>query len=836
MRHKRLITVSTILVALTVVILVSLPLATRHYLQQWLRDQGASQATVEDIDFNPFTGRAAIIGLVADGTDGARLSVKTARVDVRWWPLTSRRIYIESVELTGVHADVEQDTDGFLKLGGLELPPIAGDDPEAEAPPGEPWGFGSERLDIRDSLITFTDQRITSRVAINHLRLGEQFTWRPEQPLELQLQAAVNDAPLSLSGTALPWDGEPQLVANLVLQELQLEPFGTLVSLFTPLELLGGSIATELDITARYQRDAIALNINGPLTITELNAQTAEAELAFDSLRWRGRVELKPDNKGNNAISGEISLQGSAIELDHRALELPLVRLTELAVDGIEVADIEQINLSGMTLRGLALLGAPDSQSSEHNGQSAGQNTGQNTGQTDVKPEPTVIVEQITLDRAVLQGNALDAETMQLTNPHINLVRLPSGKIDRITQLQEVLQQSTAPVAPVAAAISATQPTDQNRVPTTATESATPEYSGSKTAEPFTVNLAQLKVDAERWLSFVDQAVTPQMTFSLSRLQLQIDQLSSGASQPVKVTLATGNESMSLTATGTVTPPQPTLAANLEVKLTGLELPPFSPYLPGYDLFSGRFSTDSQLVINGDQLDANNELLIEKLKITTRKPVTETDAKGGLPLNLALDMLRNSKDEIRLTVPVKGSLDDPDLGLNDVIRVASQKALQKAATSYALKALQPFGTLLVVGDLAGKATRPRFAPVEMVAGTTTLVPDQQQYLDKVADLLQKRPGLSLTLCGVATPADQSPMGATGQGKPEDASTGSGPASSSTPALVALDEHLLRTLAEQRTAAIITLLEERGVSRERLFTCREQVEQDAAANPRVEVFL
>ncbi|HAC34627.1 MAG TPA: hypothetical protein DCF45_08940 [Gammaproteobacteria bacterium] len=119
MRHKRLITVSTILVALTVVILVSLPLATRHYLQQWLRDQGASQATVEDIDFNPFTGRAELTGLVANGDSARRLEVDRAVVNLRWWPLASRRLYIEEITLSGARADVVYGDNGDISIGGL---------------------------------------------------------------------------------------------------------------------------------------------------------------------------------------------------------------------------------------------------------------------------------------------------------------------------------------------------------------------------------------------------------------------------------------------------------------------------------------------------------------------------------------------------------------------------------------------------------------------------------------------------------------------------------------------------------------------------------------------
>ncbi len=84
-----------------------------------------------------------------------------------------------------------------------------------------------------------------------------------------------------------------------------------------------------------------------------------------------------------------------------------------------------------------------------------------------------------------------------------------------------------------------------------------------------------------------------------------------------------------------------------------------------------------------------------------------------MPVDVALDLLRDSDDRISLKLPVSGSLTDPQFGTGDIIRQATQSALQNAAMSYVKSALQPLGTIMLVGNLAAKAARPRFEPVAM---------------------------------------------------------------------------------------------------------------------------
>ena len=84
---------------------------------------------------------------------------------------------------------------------------------------------------------------------------------------------------------------------------------------------------------------------------------------------------------------------------------------------------------------------------------------------------------------------------------------------------------------------------------------------------------------------------------------------------------------------------------------------------------------------------------------------------------------------------------------------------------------------------------------------SSLNTENREYLLKIGDLLTERPGLQLSMCGVATTADR------------------------------------EALAAMRTQVVTDFLAaEIGISTERLFTCRETIDADAEAQPRVRLSL
>src|SRR5690606_30332919 len=90
------------------------------------------------------------------------------------------------------------------------------------------------------------------------------------------------------------------------------------------------------------------------------------------------------------------------------------------------------------------------------------------------------------------------------------------------------------------------------------------------------------------------------------------------------------------------------------LKLRQLDLPVFNPYadLAGVTVDSGTASADVQLKMRGAKMEIDNRLVLNELGVSMRKPET-FEREFGVPIDLALALLRDPKGNIELRVPVK---------------------------------------------------------------------------------------------------------------------------------------------------------------------------------------
>jgi len=128
---------------------------------------------------------------------------------------------------------------------------------------------------------------------------------------------------------------------------------------------------------------------------------------------------------------------------------------------------------------------------------------------------------------------------------------------------------------------------------------------------------------------------------------------------------------------------------------------------------------------------------------------------------------------------------------------------------------------------------------------SSLNTENREYLFKIGDLLTERPGLQLSMCGVATTADREALAAIALNEmlasiEEEAPEEEVPDATQIaqePVPPEISESELLALAAMRTQVVTDFLAtEIGISTERLFTCRETIDADAEAQPRVRLSL
>ena len=168
------------------------------------------------------------------------------------------------------------------------------------------------------------------------------------------------------------------------------------------------------------------------------------------------------------------------------------------------------------------------------------------------------------------------------------------------------------------------------------------------------------------------------------------------------------------------------------VEMTNLT--PYSATFAGRKIASGKLSLDLEYKLNQRQLQGENQIILDKLTLGER---VESPSALNLPLDLAIAILQDSDGKIDLGLPVSGSLDDPQFSYGRIIWKAIGNILTKIVTA-------PFRAL---GALFGGSGE-KLEKLAFEAGEASLTPPEKEKFKQIAQILNKRPGLALTVHGV----------------------------------------------------------------------------------------
>lgn len=362
------------------------------------------------------------------------------------------------------------------------------------------------------------------------------------------------------------------------------------------------------------------------------------------------------------------------------------------------------------------------------------------------------------------------------------------------------------------------------------------------------IHLRRLKIGGDSGLLFKDDSVTPPFRLQLQLQELQLAQVdNSRPDQPSDFSMTAKLDAYStLSLQGKLYPFKDKLSLELTGKIKSLDLPPLSSYtvpVLGYNLASGHLDADLDVKVDQGVITSENKLKLNQLKLEPSDPdkAAQFSKRLTMPLDAALSLLRDKHDNIQLKLPVAGDLQNPSFDIADAINQSLSTAMKFAAMSYIKMALQPFGTLVSifqVADSAGKmVSSVRLDPVHFPLAESGLDGEMTAYLVNITKLLQSRPQINLKICGKATRADLAAwwkrQGKTGAGQSQAASTDKGEASP----LSAEDTTWLHKLARERSAAVKDYLVTTGtVSAARLFICHPEIDAAKDAVARVELTL
>ncbi|MGB9628217.1 MAG: DUF748 domain-containing protein, partial [Thermodesulfobacteriota bacterium] len=252
---------------------------------------------------------------------------------------------------------------------------------------------------------------------------------------------------------------------------------------------------------------------------------------------------------------------------------------------------------------------------------------------------------------------------------------------------------------------------------------------------PMNIKISEVNLQGGR-IEVSDKSVKPEFSMSLSEIGGRVSGLSAEANTSADVELhAKINEYAPLEITGKVNPLREDLLIDLKARLKDLDLSPATPYsgkYVGYTIEKGKLSFDLKYLIVKRKLDSQNQIFIDQF--TFGEKVESPDATK-LPVKLAVALLKDRKGEIKLDLPVTGSLDDPKFSVWRVILKILVNLISKAATS-------PFSLL---GAIFGGGEELSY--VDFDFGSFTVTEPNVKKLQTIAKALYERPSLKVEIEG-----------------------------------------------------------------------------------------
>ena len=448
--------------------------------------------------------------------------------------------------------------------------------------------------------------------------------------------------------------------------------------------------------------------------------------LNAQSLKLRGEnISTAKNSKGKLALSLLLNERG-AISITGTAGVDPVSADLKMDLKGIEIVPLQpyftdkvKITVTGGAISTAGNLSFTSTEKKEIKANFKGEASLTNFSSVDkLNGEDLLKMESLSFSDLNVGYTPLsvDIKGISLTNYYARVLVNSEGKIN----LQEIMKTDE----PKAGAAPTSPPQVEKGV------STTKDKETSKNIKIGEITLQGGKIDVS------DKSVKPEFSMSLTEMGGRVSGLSAEENTTADVDIrAKLNDYAPIEITGKINPLREDLFVDIKARIKDFDLSPATPYsgkYAGYTIEKGKLSFDLKYLIVKRKLDSQNNIFIDQFTFGDK---VESPQATKLPVKLAIALLKDRKGEIKLDLPVTGSLDDPKFSVWGVILKILVNLIAKAATS-------PFSLL---GAVFGGGEELSF--VEFDYGSTALTEANLKKLETITKALRDRPSLKMDIEG-----------------------------------------------------------------------------------------
>jgi len=754
-------------------------------VEHWLNKQPGIEAEIGNIDLNLFSATFALEDLTIEYQGMTHTRIERLAMAAKYLPLWDKHARIDFIEVHGVRLVLEQfeteaaENSHALRIGGLTLPRSAPAEQNGEAtetqnrPPA--WGFGWNRIAIDNAEIVWRQPEWSADLIIEHAHLNDVASWKPDSDSELHLQLRLNDAPMTLTAQTRPFADRRSARGHIKMDDFDL---GRLAPVLAPAGIhdIKGSFSCDLEHEVSFAHPGdISLGWDGTLALTQGRLSTAQVHVADAGLHWEGegRITTSADSATRiridstlrvpvldaEALESGMALQQQGLRWDG-SIATTLVQghdpdievKGEIATASVNVVDRSRARLlaSWAGLEGSGFTFAGDQLHLKQLSVKELIALRPSTNPTETEP-PLARCGTIALTNLGVGleqedgGTDISLNSLTLEDLGVEVIRFASGHTN-------MAQWSAVPPA-TSGEPDAPPPSEDVKAST----SSSKEEDG--TPPRLRWRLDKLRVEGNSFVHFTDVAEEPEVNLELNALDLRLDNLDSAAPHtrnPLKLDAKLGRFA-TLKAEGSVSVLASAPEGNLELKLHAFQLYSIAAYVEeaiGARIERGELDLIADASIEESILKLESQANLRSFTLGDITPEQEERISSnlGMPLSLALALLRDNNGDIHLNIPVSGDLSSPDIAIAPVVR----KALFGAVQETVKLALKPLGIISGAGKLLGIGRELQLPPAVFNPGQGSLI-DPVTTLKPLRELLAQRPQLRVILSAHLSEADDTAL-------------------------------------------------------------------------------
>ena len=278
-----------------------------------------------------------------------------------------------------------------------------------------------------------------------------------------------------------------------------------------------------------------------------------------------------------------------------------------------------------------------------------------------------------------------------------------------------------------------------------AAKESSPATTATPAAKPsFDISLAAFRLTKGR-IAFSDRAVKPYYSGLISRLDIDVKGAHFPPMTASRVRLnATVAPQGTITAAGSMNPS----GGTIELKVDDLVLTPFNPYANAYSSYGigeGSLTVTTKAAFSSGGYKADSSIVLHNLDVTGLEGDSLFQQNFGIPLTVALALLKDMSGNIALDVPVAADKNGMKVGIGTIVAGALRSALLGMLAS----PLKLIG-LVVGGGKASSAAPPEIA---FRAGRADPTEESEGQIKQLAAFVASRPAMGVTLEAVPSTRD-----------------------------------------------------------------------------------